>query len=435
MVSVAAFRSRIVGNSLARARHVSNRRGTRAFDVDLTKARVRSCGIILLVIELIGISFFIAGTHGWITKLEHPVSSDFVSYYAAGTLAIGDTPASVYDQAAHYAVEQQATEPGIGYNFFFYPPVYLLLCAPLARLPYLAAFVLFQAACLLPCLLLVRRILPDEPLVVLLAFPAVFWTIGTGQNALLTAALLAAATLTIDRRPALAGILFGALCYKPHFGLLVPIALTAGGHWRSFAAATGSLSVLVFASILAFHWDTWLAFLSAVEGADAVYATTQAIDIHGLTSPFGLMLGLGAPSVSALGLQGAAALCVALMVTWVWQRQAPLEVRAAVLLAGIPVAVPIVMFYDLMITGVALAWLVRAGRKYGFPAWQQTGLAVLYLLPLFSGNTGVQVLFPPAAVAGLGFVLALRQAAPHLRNQPRRSALCGPLISQPGTTR
>jgi alpha-1,2-mannosyltransferase len=377
--------------------------------------RIHPYIVILLAFELISFIFFVAGTHGWITELEDPTSSDFVSYYAAGTLANGDSPALVYDQAAHYAAEQQATEPGIRYNFFYYPPVYLLLCAPLARLPYLVAFVLFQASCLLSCMILVRRILPNVPLSMLLAFPAVFWAIGTGQNALLTAALLAAATLTIDRRPALAGFLFGALCYKPHFGLLVPIALAAGGHWRPFAAAMASVIVLVLASVLAFHWDTWLAFLSAARGADTVYATAGAIDIHGLASPFGLLLALGTSSVVALGLQATASLGVALMVAWVWWKQTPLEVRAAVLLAGIPLAVPIVMFYDLMITGVALAWLARAGRKYGFPAWQQSGLVLLYLLPLFSGNTGAQVLFPPVAAAALGFLLALRQAVPHLR--------------------
>jgi alpha-1,2-mannosyltransferase len=200
--------------------------------------RVHPYVVILFAIELIGFTFFVAGTHGWITELERPTSSDFVSYYAAGMLANTDSPASVYDQAAHYAAEQQATAPGIRYNFFYYPPVYLLLCAPLARLPYLVAFVLFQASCLLSCVILVRRILHDVPFLVLLAFPAVFWAIGTGQNALLTTALLAAATLTIDSRPVLAGVLFGALCYKPHFGLLVPVALAAGGLWRSFVAAT-----------------------------------------------------------------------------------------------------------------------------------------------------------------------------------------------------
>jgi hypothetical protein len=57
------------------------------------------------------------------------------------------------------------------------------------------------------------------------------------QNSLLTAALFGAATLFVDRRPSVAGVLFGALCYEPPFGLLVPVALAAQKNWRAFAAA------------------------------------------------------------------------------------------------------------------------------------------------------------------------------------------------------
>ena len=59
-----------------------------------------------------------------------------------------------------------------------------------------------------------RRILDDTSaaaLLALLAFPAVFWNIGLGQNAFMSAALFGGATLLVDRRPILAGLLFGAL--------------------------------------------------------------------------------------------------------------------------------------------------------------------------------------------------------------------------------
>lgn len=389
----------------------------------LTVDRIRGYTAILLACELVAFVFCIAGTHGWIVHLSRPTSSDFVSYYAAGMLADAGIPALAYDRVAHYAAEQQATEPGILYNFFYYPPVFLLLCSLLARLPYLVAFVMFQASCLLICLALVRRILGHVPLWTLLAFPAVFWAVGTGQNALLTAALLAAATLTVDRRPVLAGILFGALCYKPHLGLLLPIALAAGGDWRSFAAATASVATLVTASLLAFGWSTWHAFIIAAAEANAVYVSRSAIDLPGLTSPYGLTLALGGAPSLALGLQCAASVGVAAVVTWVWWQRAPLAVRAAILLAGIPVAVPVVMFYDLMITGLAMAWLVAAGRESGFPIWQRTGLALLFVLPLLSGNTGdrIQLFFAPTGAA-LGLLLALRQAFYSNRHVHRISA-------------
>jgi len=47
---------------------------------------------ILLAIELAGFSFLVAGTHGWIVPLTEPTSTDFVSFYAAGSLADAGTP-------------------------------------------------------------------------------------------------------------------------------------------------------------------------------------------------------------------------------------------------------------------------------------------------------------------------------------------------------
>ena len=100
-------------------------------------------------------------------------------------------------------------------------------------------------------------------------------------------------------------------------------------------------------------------------------------------------------------------LAAAILVGIVWRRGLSLPVRAAVLLAAIPVATPIVMFYDLMLTGVAIAWLVQAGRTSGFAPWTRTLLAVAFVLPLLSGNLGGvdQWLIAPAA-ATLVVVLA-----------------------------
>jgi hypothetical protein len=195
---------------------------------------------ILLAIEF-GFCIFIgAGTHGLIVPLKRPTSTDFVSFYAAGSLADAGTPFLAYDQAAHYAAEEHARSPGIVYNFFFYPPTFLLICAVLARVPYLAAFIGFEVATLGFYVLVVRRILGAhgwQIVIPILAFPPVLWTIGLGQNGLLTAGLFGAATLLVDRRPFAAGLVFGALCCKPHFALLVPVALAAAGRWRALAGA------------------------------------------------------------------------------------------------------------------------------------------------------------------------------------------------------
>lgn len=175
------------------------------------------CGI-LLTLEVLFLGFMVLWHHDVFMRIDPPTSTDFVSFYAAGKLALAGTPALAYDQVAHEAAEVAATAAGTEYRFFFYPPVFLFLCAPLALLPYMVGFVLFQAVTLSAWLLVMRRILRAQGwawCLPVLAFPAVFWTLGQGQNSFLTAALLGAMTLLLDERPVAAGVALGMLCYTP----------------------------------------------------------------------------------------------------------------------------------------------------------------------------------------------------------------------------
>jgi alpha-1,2-mannosyltransferase len=378
----------------------------------ITRRRLFVYAALLLALEVVGLAWFVAGTHGWIAPLDRPLSTDFVSFYAAGRLAVAGTPALAYDPAAHFAAEQAATVPGIAYNFFLYPPTYLLICAALARLPYLLAFVVFQIATLLPALLVARRILDEHGravLLPLLAFPPVFFALGTGQNAFLTAALFGGAMLLLDWRPILSGVLLGALCYKPHLGLLVPVALIAAGRWRTFLAAAATMLAYIAASALAFGWQPWISYLGAMAEANAIYASR--VTPAGLASPFGAALVLGASPGLALSVQIPATLAMLVTVFIVWRRIGNLPVRAAVLLAATPLAVPVFMFYDLMLSGMALAWLLRWGRERGAPPWLGPGVALLFIATMMTGNFDPQshLLIAPLVAAGT-LALALRAA-------------------------
>ncbi len=150
--------------------------------------------------------------HGVISDRVSRTSSDFVSFYAAGKLALAGTPSLAYDQAAHFLTEQRFMADGAPYQFFFYPPMLMLLFVPLALLPYSLAFYVFEIATLAGFLFTMGRILREPGWLwaaPVLAFPAIFWTFGLGQNAFLTAALFGGFTLLVDRRPVLAGMLLG----------------------------------------------------------------------------------------------------------------------------------------------------------------------------------------------------------------------------------
>jgi len=368
--------------------------------------RVIAYSAILLAIEIGCFLFLVAGTHGLIVPLDTPTSTDFVSFYAAGSLADAGRPELAYDQAAHRAAEERATAPGVEYRFFYYPPVFLLLCALLARLPYLVAFVVFEAASLVAYLIVMRRILDERgsaSLVPVLASPAVFWTLGLGQNAFLTASLFGAGTLCIDRRPITAGLLFGALCYKPHFGLLIPLALAAGGHWRAFAAALASAGALCLFSLMLFGWATWNDFLSAAAASHATYESGR-IAFGGLVSPFGAVLLLGGTSAMAYAVQAGATISAGLLVGFVWRSGFALPIRAATLAAATLIAIPVILIYDLTLAGVAAAWLVRAREGDEIPSWEKAALAGSLLLLLNPRGLAEMSHIPIAPLVALALV-------------------------------
>jgi alpha-1,2-mannosyltransferase len=373
----------------------------------LTRERVIAIGVVLLIEQVLLLVFIALWQHGVFRLQSGTTSSDFVSFYAAGKLALAGTPALAYDQAAHHLAQQATTGSNADYQFFFYPPVFLMLCAGLARLPYPVAFALFELVTIVMFIMATRCVLRETGaawIVPLLAFPPVFWTIGLGQNAFLTAALFAGFTLLMDRRPTLSGILLGLLCYKPHFGLLAPLALVAGQRWRTVIAATTTVVGLVLLSIALFGWNTWSAYLFALAHADGTY-TTGRIDYAGIVTPFGAARLMGFPVGLAYVSQAIVAALMALLIALIWRRVRPLPLRAASLLAATLLAVPLVLLYDELLVLVAVGWLVGAARETGFLPWEKIVLASTYGLTLVLWHVGAGLHVPLGPVINLAILI------------------------------
>ncbi len=373
---------------------------------------------ILLGLQVFALVFFIAGTHGaFAPQPKPPTTTDFASFYAAGRLADAGRPASAYDPVAHRAAEQAVIAPGVDEKRFLNPPVFLLLCAPLAKLPYLAAFVLFEAATSLSWLVLTTRIAGGgrRAAACLAAIPAVWWALGWGQNTFLSAGLLAVGTWLVRRNPLLAGMAFGALCFKPHFGLLVPVALVAGRHWRAILGAALSVLLLTATSAAWFGLATWRAFLAMAGNArstvESGIALAAHVDLAGAARLAGMQAGW------SWMLQGVVGLCVAACVAWAWQpRRAAVRPEAAnaVLIAGTLTAMPFLLFYDLAVAGVAAAWLTRAARAPS-GAWlrgEPAGLLLCFSLSLLAYPAALLLgVDPGVAAAPALLILALRRCA------------------------
>jgi hypothetical protein len=237
---------------------------------------------------------------------------------------------------------------------------------------------------------------------------------GWGQNAFLTALVFTFAMLLLERRPFVAGLLFGALCYKPHFGLLLPVALLAGRHWAAIAGAALSVAGLCLLSLLVFGVETWQAYLAAALGSGQVYESGR-VNLSFYVTPFGAALRLGAAPWLAYAVQGGASVLAVLAVAWVWWRTTRLPLRAAALLAGTILAVPLALLYDLMLLLPALAWLNGEARRDGDLPGERALLAAIYLLPFAIVSLGMGAGIPIGSLASLGVMfLTLRRTQARL---------------------
>ena len=378
----------------------------------LSRPRLIAWAWILIVLQTITALFFVAGTHGWIVPLDRPTTTDFSSFYAAGTLALSGHPQGAYDPATLYAAQQAATSMGVAEQKFFYPPIFLILCSLLARLPYLVSFALFEVVSGLAFFLVMNSLLDRKTALVpllLLAYPATFWTMGMGQNSFLSANLFALGTIMLPRRPILAGAVLGLLCFKPHLGLLLPVAFIAGRQWRAILGGGLSTLLVTVLSIMLFGIQSWTAFFTAFHRAGHTFQI-GLVPYPGLISIYaaGRVIGLS-QSLSNL-LQAVASLAAAGCVALIWSSRAPYPVKAAALISGTILAVPVLLFYDLLIAAVAALWLIQDGLRRGFRDYELSFLVFGFAIAALARSlaTGPHLPLGPLLPGGLLLICVMR---------------------------
>ena len=239
----------------------------------LTRERVRFVAGAVLLASAAGFLFLVVTAHGSVDLQGRPLGTDFSNVYAAGTYVLGGDTNAAFDPPQQFAREQTIFGAATQFYGWHYPPYFLFIAAPLALLPYGLALAVWQAVTLGLYLVMMWGIVTSPSLraaergddwmwlLLALAFPAVLINIGHGQNGFLTAALMGGALVLLDRRPLVAGILFGLLVYKPQYGLLLPVVLGVSGRWKCFAAAAATVVLLTLATTLAFGASVWGAFL------------------------------------------------------------------------------------------------------------------------------------------------------------------------------
>jgi hypothetical protein len=361
----------------------------------LTDARVRGYSLILLAICAAAMIGWIALSDGLIDRNGKPIGTDFSNVYAAGTLTWQGQPAEAYQPTRQHDAEK-AVFGGREVPFYgwHYPPFFLVIAFLVASVPYAWGLSIWLFASLAAYLATMRAILPrPETLLVALAFPAVFVNIGHGQNGFLTAALLGSALHWLDRRPWLAGILIGLLAYKPQFGVLIPIALVAGGRWHTIAAAAATVAALVAISLVTLGSGVWHAFIDSMTFTQTVVLEQGDTGWEKIQSVFSAVRMWSASVHTAYAIQTALALALAASLAWLWQSDAAFELKAAALATASLLATPYVLDYDLVALAVAIAFFASHGLNRGFRSFEISLLAVAWIVPLLSrviaGVTGI----------------------------------------------
>jgi hypothetical protein len=351
----------------------------------VTWSRVRGYSIILVIAYLAVLVWTLTGP-GDFDPAGHPVGTDFVSFWTASSLTRLNL-AAIYHPEALAAAERAAiggTGHDVGLYAWFYPPPALLLVWPLALLPYLWSLLAWLIAGMAAYLATIRGILPDRSaMLAALAFPAVFVTASHGQNAFITTALLGGALLALERRPAVAGVLIGALAFKPQLGILIPVALIAGGHWRAIVAAAITLAVTAAVTLAAFGADIWQDFAATAELSRQTLEQ-GLVPFYKIQSVFAMARGLGLGVPVATIAQGLATLASALIVIRVWRKPGPQDIKNAVLVVAGLLATPFALDYDLLLLALPIAWLSARALRDGAPPFELTLLAALFLLPLIA---------------------------------------------------
>lgn len=322
----------------------------------LTPAIARSFAVVAIIVYLVDL---LAQTRDHLSNgAERPFGDDFINYWSGAYLAWHGRVNEIYDFHAFHVFEQSVIGAPIQGYHYSYPPVLLLLTAPLAMLPYVPALFVWLGASWYAFYRALRLAMPEGgALLFALASPAVLINALGGQNGAWTAALLGGGLGLIERRPLLAGSLLGLLIYKPQLGLLIPIALLAGRQWRTLVAAGVVAGGLLALSALYYGLDIWADYLRNLGLLRQAILEDGTGVWHRFVSVFVAARRLGAPVEIAYLIQIVSGVLACAAVAWVWWGRAPAGVKNAVLVLGTCLATPYLQDYDLVFGALVVAWL------------------------------------------------------------------------------
>jgi hypothetical protein len=224
---------------------------------------------------------FLAGMivlHAWMFfRLRREIAigyPDFTIFYTAGKSILQDHGRQLYDLENQFAIQREFAsevkhrESALPFN---HPPFEALLFAPLARLPYVAAYLVwavFNIALILgfwnllrPRLPSLHGFLPALPLLAMFAFFPVIMALLQGQDSILLLFLYGLAFSALATgRAFVAGLCLGLALFK--FQLVLPfmLVLLVRRQWRAVAGFATTAFALLLVSAAVVGWSGVIAY-------------------------------------------------------------------------------------------------------------------------------------------------------------------------------
>ncbi len=312
----------------------------------------------------------------------YALGRDFVNIWTAARLMLSGHIEQAYDLSAYMSAMRAYMGAGFPFHNWSYPPSILPFTLPFGLLAYGPALVLWSALGLVAYLAVAR---PKNlrahwlPMLLLAFGPASLVNLLSGQNGFFTAALFLGGFQLLNRRPVLAGIVFGLLTCKPQLGILIPFALLLLGQWRAIAAAAITAALLVLVSIGLFGIDLWHSYMQVTAAHQrALLHLFEGFYTTMMPGPYAAMRGIGLAHSSAFLVHAATAFVASVAALGILRREGA-SARAILALALATMLVtPYGYSYDLTAISAALVVYLYSQRP---TARERVLYGALWVLP------------------------------------------------------
>jgi hypothetical protein len=327
------------------------------------------------------------------------VGRDFLNFWMYGRAAVTPDPGRFYDAALYNRELAALLGPDYPGQNWSYPPSIMLLAAPFGQFGYLSALLAWTVLSGGIFALVARRHVSGRLLLALMLSPAALLCVASGQNSLITAALLIAIFAWLDSRPVAAGLLIGMLTVKPQVGLLLPVMLIASGRWRVFwSAAAASLAIAGLTAAL-FGPQVWVDFVTkGLPVQNIVMSDPDQIATPFYPTIFMNLRGIDASYALAMAVQLCFSVAAVAAIAWAYRcrRNSDPRLLMALFFACSVSAMPYLLSYDTLPMTFAALLLLGAGQ---LDASGRRFAQLVYWLPLLQIGLGTWHIPGPALIA------------------------------------